>query len=173
MQKYIFLNTERLLLRPTLKQDAAFILKLMNTPKWLAHIGDRNVHSIEDAEKYIENRMKPQFERLGYGNFMVIRKEDGTKVGTCGLYDREGLEGIDIGFAFLPEFEKKGYAFEAAERMKQAAINDFGIKEIKAITVEYNIESRNLIEKLGLSFVKKFKMESDKEELMLYQLVIG
>jgi [ribosomal protein S5]-alanine N-acetyltransferase len=172
MQKYIFLNTERLLLRPALKQDAAFILKLFNTPKWIAHIGDRNVHSIEDAEKYIENRMTPQLERLGYGNFLVMRKEDGAKIGTCGLYDREGLEGIDIGFAFLPEFEKKGYAFEAASRMKQAAIHDFGIKEIKAITVEYNVESRNLIEKLGLSFVKKFYMEGDSEELMLYNLKV-
>jgi [ribosomal protein S5]-alanine N-acetyltransferase len=173
MQKYIFLNTERLLLRPSLKQDAEFFLKLVNTPKWLSHIGDRKVYTIEDAEKYIENKMRPQFERLGYGNFVVIRKEDGKKIGSCGLYDREGLDGIDIGFAFLPEYEKKGYAFEAAFRMKQAAIQDFGIKEIKAITVEYNLESRNLIEKLGLSYVKKFKMEGDSEELMLYQLNIG
>jgi RimJ/RimL family protein N-acetyltransferase len=28
-------------------------------------------------------------------------------------YDREGVNGIDIGFALPPEFEKQGYAFES------------------------------------------------------------
>lgn len=44
----------------------------------------------------------------------VIRKLDNVKIGTCGLYDREGIDGVDIGFAFLPEYEKKGFAFENA-----------------------------------------------------------
>lgn len=60
--------------------------------------------------------MRPQFERLGFGNYIMIRKSDGIKLGSCGLYDREGLDGIDIGYALMPQFERQGYAIEAASK---------------------------------------------------------
>jgi len=104
-------ETERLIIKPTSEKDGEFIFELLNTPKWIEFIGDRNVKSVEDAKEYIQNKMTSQLERLGYSNYTLIKKPDGVKIGTCGLYDREGLEGIDIGFAFLPEYEKKGYAY--------------------------------------------------------------
>lgn len=170
MMKIPQFETERLHFRPTKKEDASFILELMNTPKWIKNIGDRNVHSIEDAENYIKDKMTPQLERLGYSNFTVIRKSDGVKIGTCGLYDREGLEGVDIGFAFLPKYEKQGYAFESASRLKEAAFNDFNIKKISAITIKENLSSQRLIEKLGLIFIKTINLPDDPEDLLLYQI---
>src|SRR5690606_16395207 len=105
MKKYKHYETERLILQPTSEDDAAFIYKLVNSPKWLANIGDRNVKSVAEAKTYIKDRITPQLEKLGYGNYTLIRKVDNIKIGSCGLYDREGLEGIDIGFALLPDYE--------------------------------------------------------------------
>jgi len=48
-------------------------------------------------------------------------------LGVCGLYDRAGIEGIDIGFALLPAYKNKGYAFELANEIKRAGIEVFGI----------------------------------------------
>lgn len=163
-------ETERLLLRPTTEEDADFILKLMNTPKWLEHIGDRNIRSISDAAAYIREKMLPQLQRLGYSNYTVIRKADHVKLGTCGLYDREGLEGIDIGFAFLPEHERQGYALEAAEKIKELAFTKFGLRSLRAITTRKNVASQKLLEKLGLVFVKTINLPDDPEELLLYEL---
>jgi len=73
-------------------------------------------------------------------------------LGTCGLYDRAGIEGIDIGFAFLPAYENKGYAFESANEIKRAGIEVFGISSISAITTKDNVASQKLLEKLGLKF---------------------
>ncbi|MEM6803630.1 MAG: GNAT family N-acetyltransferase [Bacteroidota bacterium] len=168
MPSYKEFETERLLLRPTTEADADYILKVMNTPKWLKFIGDRNIHSREDAQNYIKERISPQLARLGYANYTVIRKEDGAKIGSCGLYDREGLEGIDIGFAFLEAYEKKGYAYEAASEVMRAAIEEFGIAKISGITVKENLASQKLLEKLGLKFKEIIRMEGDSEELMLY-----
>tara|TARA_R110002073_G_scaffold72537_1_gene177357 strand:+ start:351013 stop:351537 length:525 start_codon:yes stop_codon:yes gene_type:complete len=168
MKPYTF-ETERLLIRPTDTTDAAFILMLMNTPKWLQYIGDRNVHSIVEAKDYIKNKMTSQLTRLGYSNYTVIRKSDAEKIGTCGLYDREGLEGIDLGFAFLPHFEKKGYAFESTVKLKEEAINTFNIKELNAITTQENKASQRLLEKLGFSFFELIKIPKDTAELMLYR----
>lgn len=78
----------------------------------------------------------------------MIRKKDHQKIGICGLYDREGLEGIDIGFALLPEYEKTGFVFEAANKLKDAAFNEFEIKVISAITTKDNISSQKLLEKM-------------------------
>lgn len=164
-------QTDRLLLKPCEEEDASFIYELMNSPKWITFIGDRNIHSVEDAQNYILEKMKPQQERLGYSNYTIIRKSDQIKLGTCGLYDREGLEGIDIGFAFLPQYEKKGYAFEAANRLKEEAFSRFGIQKIKAITAKNNLLSQRLLEKLGLSLIGTTILPNDDEEILVYEIV--
>ena len=163
-------ETERLIIRPTTTADAAFIYEVMNTEGWLKHIGDRGIKTEEDAKNYILEKMRPQQERLGYSNNTVIRKSDGVKMGSCGLYDREGLEGVDIGFAFLPQYGKKGYAFEAAAQIMELALKEFGLTQINAITTPANLKSQKLLEKLGLQFVKLIHLPNDDTELMFYQL---
>lgn len=167
---YKSFETERLIIRPTSEIDSEFIFELLNTPKWLKHIGDRNIKTIENAKDYIKEKMTPQLERLGYSNYTLIRKQDNQKIGTCGLYDREGLQGIDIGFAFLPEYEKKGFAFESSNRLKEAAFNDFGIKTISAITAKDNTASQKLLEKLGLKLIGTTKLPNEDEEILLYKI---
>ncbi len=162
--------TERLIIRPTSEDDAEFILELLNTPKWIKYIGDRNVKTIENSKDYIKEKMIPQLERLGYGNYTLIRKEDNQKIGTCGLHDREGLEGIDIGYAFLPQYEKQGFAFEAANTLKEAAFNDFNIDVVNAITRKDNISSQNLLEKLGLKLSGTITLPNEDEELFFYKI---
>ncbi|WP_299213300.1 GNAT family N-acetyltransferase [uncultured Aquimarina sp.] len=164
-----YFETERLLLNPATIEDAAFYLELLNSPKWLQNIGDRNVKSIEDAERYITEKMTPQLERLGYSNYTVIRKSDNAKLGCCGLHDREGIEGVDIGFAFLPKYEGKGYAYESALKIKEVGIAEFGIQKISAITIPENKSSQKLLEKLGFTFIKIINIPNDDEDLMLYE----
>ena len=167
---YKYFETERLWIRPTTIHDSEFILELMNTPKWIEFIGDRNLHTVKDAEQYIKNKMLPRLERLGFSNYTLIRKLDEVKVGCCGLYDREGVEGVDIGFAFLPAFENQGYGFESANRLIQAAKNDFGLKAVSAITSKNNFASQKLIEKLNLKLVGTTILPNEIEEILLYRV---
>ena len=167
---YKTFETERLLIRPTSEDDAEFIFKLLNTPNWIKYIGDRDVRSVEKAKAYIAEKMIPQLERLGYSNYTLIRKQDRKKIGTCGLYDRDGLEGIDIGFALLSEFEKKGFAFEASNKLKEAAFNQFEIERISAITTKDNVASQRLIVKLGLTLTGTIKLPDNDQELLLYTI---
>jgi len=170
MEPYKTFETERLILRPTTEEDAPFVLELMNTPKWLQFIGDRNVKNLTDAKVYIAKKMRPQLQRQGYSNYTVVRKIDGAKMGSCGLYDREGLNGIDIGFAFLPEYEGKGYAYEASKRVLEAAFNEFGLTSIKAITTKSNKKSQHLLKKLGLTLLETKTLPNDTKELLVYSI---
>lgn len=164
-------TTERLEIRPTVRDDAEFICALMNTPKWIQYIGDREVRTVKDAENYIKKNMTPQLERLGYSNYTVIRKADNVRIGTCGLYDREGLEGIDLGFAFLPEHERKGYAFEASQALVDKATNQFKIANLSAITVPDNIASQKLLKKLGFEFSETRQLKGS--ELFVYKIILN
>ncbi len=168
MKNFKTFETERLLLRPVVEEDADFVLELLNTPKFLQLIGDREVYTLEQAAAYIRKKMLPQLYRLGFGNYVVIRKNDEVILGTCGLHDREGLEGVDIGFAFLPEYERQGYAYESAERLKKAALEDFGIKKILGVTSKANLPSQRLLEKLGLKFERTIILPKEEEEILLY-----
>ena len=170
MSKFESFETERLKLKPTDRLDAPFLLELMNSPKWLKYIGDRNVYTLKQAEGYIAENITPQFERLGFGNYTVIRKTDGAKIGSCGLYDRQGVKGVDIGFGFLPDFEKQGYATEGSLKIKDLAFNQFGLKQICAITDVENKASQKLLEKLGLIYIKPITLPNSDEPLMFYQL---
>lgn len=172
VKKYDLFETDRLILRATDFEDSKLVLELLNTPKWIKFIGDREVHKLQDASKYIEDRMLPQYERLGYGNYCMIRKADKMKMGFCGLYNREGLEGVDVGFAILPEFEGQGYTFEAASFMLDFGFNTLNLSMIQGITDKDNIASQRLLEKLGLESKGTVLLPNDTEETVLYQKMI-
>lgn len=161
-------ESERLLIRPTIEEDAELIYQLMNTPKFIKFVGDRKINSIQDAEKYIQIKMLPQLNTLGYSSYSIITKVDGAKIGTCGLYNRDGVDGIDIGFGLLPQYEGLGYAYESAHRILKAAFEEFEIKEIKAITSKANISSQRLLEKLGLEMIGTTKLPNEDHEILLY-----
>lgn len=166
---YSTFETDRLLLRPTSEEDASFILELLNTPKWLKFVGDRNVESIEAARDYIKERMLPQLERLGFSNYTLIRKSDRVKLGCCGIYDRVGVDGVDIGFALLPEHEKKGYALEASEEILRAAKEEFNISKLKGITSKDHFASQKLLEKLGFVLVGTVILPDEEQELLVFE----
>ena len=165
-------NTQRLYVRPATIEDAPFILELMNTPKWIQFIGDRNVRTVEEAENYIKEKVLTQLNKHGYSNNVIIRKDDNVKLGTCGIYHREDRKDTDIGFAFLPQFEGKGYAFEAANKLMHVAQQHYGLTELSGYTLEDNLASRKLFERLGFHLKGVGKLPNSDAELLHYYRIL-
>lgn len=165
----IVAETNRLIISKFTLKDANFFLKLVNTPNWLKYIGDRNIKTVEEAKKSIEEGHFKSYKNNGFGFYKVLLKEENNKtIGTCGLIKRDALENVDIGFAFLPEYEKKGFGYEASIEIIKLAKVQFGIKKLVAITNADNINSIKLLEKLGLTYEKKVKPFDDDKELLLF-----
>ena len=164
----IIIDTPRLELLEIATTDAAFILKLLNTPSWLKFIGDRNLRTEEDALNYINNRLRPAYKNFGFGFYLTRSKADNTPIGICGLVKRDELEHVDIGFAFLPQYEGKGYGFESASAVLKHAQSILGIKTIAGITNADNQRSIALLEKLGLHFQKMILLQGETKEIMLF-----
>src|SRR5688572_16453495 len=141
-------ETERLILREFTLDDTEFIIKLLNTEGWLKYIGERNVKNPEQAIKYLQEGPLKSYATNGFGLWMVEQKSDSIPVGMCGLLKRNYLPNPDIGFAFLPEFNGLGYAYEAAAATMNYARDVLKITVIDAITLEENTRSIKLLEKI-------------------------
>jgi len=70
----------------------------------------------------------------------------------CGLLKRDELPDADIGFAFLPDFWNRGFAFEAATAVLQDARERLKLTRILAIVNPDNEASIKLLQKLALRF---------------------
>lgn len=162
------ITTNRLLIREQTIDDAPFVLQLMNTEGWLQNIGDRNVHTVEDAAAYIRNGALKSYAEHGFGFFLVALKDSGTPIGICGLAKRPALQHADIGFAFLPQYQGQGYAHEAANCVMDLSKNTFGLSTICAITLPQNTASIKLLTRLGLSEHSTFTFPGEDEELLLF-----
>jgi [ribosomal protein S5]-alanine N-acetyltransferase len=161
------IETERLALRRLSVEDSQFILELLNDPSWLRFIGDKGVRTLDDARSYILNGPLSMYERLGFGLYLTELKDDCTPIGLCGLLKRDDLEDVDIGFAFLPEFRGKGYAYEAALAVMDYGRNVLGQERIIAITSVNNDASVKLLTKLGFKFKEIIRLVDD-EQVMLF-----
>ncbi|MDM5360740.1 GNAT family N-acetyltransferase [Peribacillus sp. RS7] len=162
------LETNRLILRWISPDDAEFILELLNEPSWIQFIGDKGVRTLEDARNYILKGPIEMYNRLGFGLYLTELKEEGIPIGICGLIKRDTLEDVDIGFAFLPRFWAKGYAYESASAVMAHGKNVLGINRIVAITSPNNHSSAKLLEKLGLQFERMVKFPNESQELRLF-----
>lgn len=164
----MLIETTRLIIREFTLEDDAFIIDLLNTPGWLRFIGDRNIKTTEDAHTYLQNVPLASYDKNGFGLWCVVLKENNTPIGMCGLIKRDTLEHIDIGFAFLPQYNGKGYAFEAAEATMQYTTGKLGIDHVVAITSTDNESSGKLLEKIGFRFERIIQFPDDEEVLKYY-----
>ena len=162
------LETARLLLRPLTHADTAFIIELLNEPSFIQNIGQRNVHTDEEARTYITNAALNSYAKNGFGLAAVMLKETNEIIGMCGLIRREALDDVDLGYAFLPRFWGKGYAVESAEAWLKFGWEVIGLTRIVAIVDPANEPSVRVLEKLGFVFEKIVRLSADDIELKLF-----
>jgi len=160
-------TTERLAISPLTAKEAVFILTLVNTPGWLKFIGDRKVNNLKDAKAYIK-----KIKKIPAIKYWVVKlKENETSIGIITFIKRDYLAHHDIGFAFLPAYNKKGYAFEAASIVLNEVSRQYKLNYVLATTVKNNTNSIKLLNRLGFKFEKE--MEVDEQCLHIYNYPVN
>ena len=162
------LETERLVLRRMTVEDAEFIFELVNEAAFIRNIGDKGVQTLEDARNYILNGPVASYAKFGFGLYLVALRENGEAIGICGLLKRDSLEDVDIGFAFLESYRRKGFAYESAAAVMAYGRNGLGLKRIVAITSPDNEGSIRVLGKIGLRFEKMIRMPGSDEDTRLF-----
>jgi RimJ/RimL family protein N-acetyltransferase len=163
----IVCESERLILRRLDPQvDAAFILRLLNEPSFIANIADRGVRTLAAATEYIASGPCAMYEQHGFGLFRTDLRATGEPIGMCGLLKRDWLAHVDVGFAFFPEYWKHGYAFESASAVMKWGREQCGLARIVAITAAHNHGSQRVLTKLGLTDSGRVRSPQGQESIL-------
>ena len=157
------IETKRLSLELLSEQDYEFISELLNSRGWIKFIGNRNILTKADAIAYIK-----KIKDNAHINYWKVKlKYEETPIGLITLIKRSYLDYPDIGFAFLPNYFKCGYAFEAAGAVINYLSETNFTDAVYAETLPDNHISIQLILKLKLQFEREIIIENKK--LWLYK----
>jgi [ribosomal protein S5]-alanine N-acetyltransferase len=159
----IVIESARLRLRWLQHEDAAFVHELLTDPQFLANVGDRGVHDLQGARRYIEDGPGASYRRFGFGLYVVELKATGVAVGLCGLLRRDSHPDVELGFAMLPRARGFGYTSEAAAATLEFAFNELHLPRIVAITAPHNDASMNILERLGMQATGRVHFTTDGE----------
>ncbi len=116
----------------------------------------------------MESRFTESYKKFGFGMYAVELKETSAPIGICGFVKRDSLPEADIGFAFLPQLKKKGYAFESANAVMKYGREILNLNPVLAITSKDNESSGRLLAKLRFNFERLIVLPGSDEELKLF-----
>jgi RimJ/RimL family protein N-acetyltransferase len=162
------IETERLILRPFVEEDAAAWLPLISLPEIICYTGDTPAESVEEARALLCSRPLRDYALHGFGRLAVIEKASGRMVGFCGFKYVTELGETDIGYRFLPDCWGKGYATESAAALMQEGRHAQGIRRVVGTVHPDNPASGRVLEKLGLRFERLLEPDEEGVRFLLY-----
>ncbi len=157
-------TTQNLTLSLLSLADVEFMYDLVNTPHWIEFIGNRYINNLEDATAYVTRIINSP--NIHY--WVVKLNRENKALGVITFIKRDNLDYPDIGFAFLPGYEGKGFAYEGALEILNAQLGLPEQERILATTLKDNVRSIRLLERLGFKFDRE--IVSDEETLQVYAI---
>jgi RimJ/RimL family protein N-acetyltransferase len=119
----------------------------------MKHINGGKTLSEQEIEADLQNRLRSLTEVFGY--WMIESLDEKDFIGWVALKKLDRTEKIEVGYRLLEEHWGKGYASEAAAELLKYAFLSLHLKEVAAVTLEENVQSRRVLEKLGMVYKKK------------------
>lgn len=160
------IETERLILKNISIEDRDFIFSQFSDDVVNRYLFDADpLTDIEGADEIITFYIQPE-PRLQH-RWIIIRKSDGMKMGTCGYHCWNQKEcKVDVGYDLKEVFWGNGYMKEAMKEIIKFAIDKMHIKEIRACIYIDNQRSIRLAENLGFVLSgSSYELFRDKEYL--------
>ena len=147
------IETERLRLRAHLHSDLDPIAAMLGDEAVTRHLGG-HPHVREDAWRRMLTG-PGMWAVLGYGYWVVERREDNAVIGQAGLADykrdmQPSIEGLpEAGWIFAPSAQRQGYATEAVAAILGWADTKLKPREVVAIIDAENAPSVRVAERTG------------------------
>lgn len=149
---FMDLQTQRLILKCISADDNEFILRQFSTDEVNRYLFDEEpMTDISEADELIKFYCQP--EPRYQHRWILVEKQSGEKIGTCGFHCWNTNEHyIDIGYDLQPMYWRKGYMTEAASAIIDFAREKMAVKKIDAHIAVDNIASQKLAEHFGFRF---------------------
>lgn len=148
------IESERTVLREWVPNDAPWLYQLNMNPQVVRYTGDAGFTSTQSALNLIKSY--PNYQRDGYGRWMVIDKSTDHPIGWCGL--KNNPWGIDLGFRFFEAVWGKGIATECALATVEKA-KALGLRDLIGRALSENVGSWKVLEKVGMQRYESLPIE--------------
>ncbi len=143
------IETERLILKSISQEDRDFVFSQFSDEVVTKYLYDEEpLTSISGADEIIDLYVKSA--SIGQSRWILIRKSDNQKMGTCGFHCWNPSEyTIDVGYDLKEAYWGCGYMYEALKAIIALAVQELKIRQINAHIYVENDKSSKLAEKLG------------------------
>lgn len=149
------IETERLLLRRSLPEDAEAISAYRSDPVVHMHQGWRDTSPEHVRRSILEMARNMPGDPGSWVQFTVLEKDTGRLVGDIGIHPPDDEEGVvEIGYTISPEFQGRGYASEAASALVRYSFEVLGAEVARAWADRENVSSIRVAEKIGMRLVE-------------------
>jgi len=146
------LETPRLYLRKMLKKDSADMYeysKLEEVTKyllWDPHVSESYTY------KYL-SYLQSRYRAGDFYDWAVIWRDNNKMIGTCG-FTRFNIEAnsAEVGYVLNPSYWGLGIAPEAVRAVLNFGFLELGLHRIEAKYMADNIRSRQVMEKVGMTY---------------------
>jgi len=177
----VSLETERLLLRAPVADDAEALAPMYGDPEVMRYVGDGRPLTRAETERSVQ-RMIQRWEADGFGLFTTVRREDEAVIGRVGLLvwnadtwepttraeaDDSRTE-VEVGYTLGRDYWGQGYATEAAGAVRDYALRELGATRLIALIIHGNTASENVARKLGLAYERDVRL--GRREAQLFAL---
>jgi RimJ/RimL family protein N-acetyltransferase len=146
------IETPRLILRGWRDEDAEPWIAMNADPRVMEFF--QSTLSRAQAEADLA-KMRAEFERDGYGWWVVELKESRQFIGVVALvqltFEAHFTPATEIGWRFTFEAWRKGYATEAATAVMQFAFETRGCDEVVSVTSQLNLRSQRVMRRIGMT----------------------
>jgi [ribosomal protein S5]-alanine N-acetyltransferase len=150
----VILETDRLLLREYVEEDAEAFFKLNSHPEVLRFVPDKQLLNVEQARQILIDHPIADYRKYGFGRGACILKSTGEQIGFAGLKYLEELGEVDVAYRLMPTHWGLGLATEAALASVRYGFADLGLKRIIGLVMPENIASVRVLEKIGLRYAE-------------------
>jgi RimJ/RimL family protein N-acetyltransferase len=140
----VFIEGERVTLRPLEKEDLEFCVEHLNDPDVRRGLAGGDPLNSHQEEEWFEGTNEDD------STVVLAVAVDGAIAGTAGLHDlNERFGTAELGYWLAPDFHGQGYATEAAELVVDYAFAERRPHKVYAHIFEFNDASRCVVEKVG------------------------
>jgi RimJ/RimL family protein N-acetyltransferase len=142
------LLTDRLELRQFRAEDHEAYARMCADPEVMRYIGPGEPNTPDISWRSMAG-MIGHWALLGYGQWAVVRRDDGALLGRAGYFDPPGWPGFELGYLFDKHYWGHGYAREACAQALRIAQEDLRKERIISLIRPLNAPSIKLATALG------------------------
>jgi RimJ/RimL family protein N-acetyltransferase len=154
----VILETDRLLLRQYVEEDAEAFFRLNTDPEVLRFVPDQPPPSVEQARQLLIDHPIADYWKHGFGRGACILKNTGEQIGFAGLKYLHELAEVDVAYRFLPLYWGRGLATEVARASLRYGFAELGLSRIIGLAMPENIASVRVLQKVGLRYAQTISL---------------